>query len=244
MTDDEPDDEDQSVKEAHAKASETFKPRDTQTALAQSLAHGRRVGLMRKILPVVVILILAFLIAWPRLNNGGLVATVAEHIPNLVVENLNLTGLDGKNQPYVLKAAKALQSAGDKNVIELEKPQGDITLSDGSWIAGRANTGKYDQTGKSLWLNGDVEIFHDGGYQFRTSEARVDLRDNLASGDKPVEIQGDFGQIQGSGFSVTDKGNTVIIKGPARAELQLQDNKSSGKTEAGKPNTTPQRGKR
>lgn len=213
----------------------SLKPRDTRKALAQSHVHTRTVGVLRWTLPLLVLFVLLALIVWPMLSTRQITTVVAENVPNLVVENLHLTGLDAKNQPYTLTAARALQAADVKNMIELEKPQGDILLESGAWLAGVAKFGRYDQANKNLWLNGDVHVFHDQGYQFSTTEAEVDLSRNAASGDKPVLIQGNFGEIEGSGFSITDKGNTVIVKGPAKARLQLQTSRPSGKTTATKP---------
>ncbi len=203
--------------------------------MEQSARHNRAVGVLRWVLPALAFLGLALLVAWPMVGAQKLKAVIAANIPNLVVENLRLKGLDGKNQPYSLTAARALQVENLKNVIELESPKGDITLAEGAWIAGEALTGRYDQTKKSLWLGGNVHIFHDHGYQFSTNEAHIDLNENTAWGGKPVTIQGPFGEIQGQGFTVTDKGNTIVITGPAKASLQLQGGKPSDKTKDDDP---------
>lgn len=207
------------------------RPRDTRRAMEQSAAYSRTVGLLRWILPLLVLLVLLVLIVWPMLRTQDIAATVTEAIPNLVVENLNLTGLDANNQPYSLTAARALQAADARNLIDLEKPKGDITLNSGAWLAGRADYGRFDQEHKRLWLGGNVQLFHDGGYQFTTNEAQADLGENLAWGDQPVLIQGAFGEIRGQGFRMLDKGKVMVIKGPARATLYLQRPAPSDKPE-------------
>jgi lipopolysaccharide export system protein LptC len=222
--------------------------RDTRRAAAQSLAYSRAVGVLRWALPLAVFLVLVALVVWPMAGAPKITATVAEAIPNLVVENLHLTGLDAKNQPYSLTAAKALQEDNAKNFIDLEKPQGDITLESGSWLAGKAQYGRYDQQNKRLWLGGDVELFHDQGYQFSTSEAQVDMSKNTAWGEQPVLIQGVFGEIRGEGFRVLDHGNVVVIKGHAKALLNLQppppSGKPSDKSTGSEPAPQPRKGPR
>ena len=62
-------------------------------------------------------------------------------------------------------------------------------------------------------------MFHDGGYQFRTTEAIIDLDAGTASGSKPVEAQGPFGQLSAEGFKVIDEGRTVLFEGQAKMRV-------------------------
>jgi len=205
------------------------KPRDTSRARARSAAYSRMVGFLRWVLPSLVLLVFAALVLWPMLRFEKITAPIAGHVPNLVVEKLNLTGLDAKNQPYSITAERALQAMGSRNVIELEKPQGDIALDTGSWLTGRAERGRYDQLNKRLWLGGDVRLFHDRGYEFSTGEVNVDMGRNIAWGDLPVLLQGQFGEIRGEGFRVLNRGNVVVITGRASATLDLRGTPVSDK---------------
>lgn len=199
-----------------------IKQRDTQAAQRRSLAYTRIVGTLRWLLPVVVLVGLVGLILWPMWNAKNISTALIEKIPNLMIEKLNLTGFDDKGQPYSLRADRALQAATAKNLIDLEKPNGELTLQDGSWVTGQADKGRIDQNSKKLWLNGKAELFHDKGYRFSSEEINVDLATNVATSEQPVTIQGNFGTIDGSGFLMENSGNKIIIKGPANAKLHLQ----------------------
>ncbi len=203
--------------------------RDTRQALARSRFYSRVVGFLRWTLPLAVLVVLVVLVGWPILQTKSLTAIVAEAIPNLVVENLHLTGIDASNQPYSLTAARALQALKSKSLIDLEKPQGEITLNNGAWLAGKAELGRFDQQGQRLWLGGNVQLFHNEGYQFTTSEAQVDMAKNIAWGDKPILIEGSFGEIKGEGFRVLERGNVVVVTGHSRALLNLHSQPSSDK---------------
>lgn len=204
-------------------------PRDTKGAASRSAAYSRFVGLMRMLLPIFVCIILVVLFLWPHLNVQRLSEKAVENIPNLMVERLNLTGIDAKNHAYSLTADRALQAGGLKNVVELEKPEGDIALSDGAWLMGRAAKGRIEQETKNLWLGGDVEIFHNQGYRFLTDEMFVDMGKSEAWGEKVVLFQGSFGEIRGQGFRLEQAGDTIMIKGPAQARLGLHAVKPSDK---------------
>jgi lipopolysaccharide export system protein LptC len=206
-----------------------LKPRDTRRVVARSAAYSRMVGLLRWVLPIGMLLALAALIVLPMIRVDKIVMMAAKNIPNLVVENLHFTGMDASDQPYSLTAVKALKVETAPDLIDLEKPQGEITLNSGAWLSGRAEHGRYDQKTKRLWLGGDVQLFHDQGYEFNSSEAQVNLENNTAWGDKPVLIQGGFGTITGQGFRVLEKGTVVVITGPAHALLNLHQTEGSDK---------------
>jgi lipopolysaccharide export system protein LptC len=198
-------------------------PRTTRRAeRARDFRTTRLIGRLRFFLPATGAMLLIVLVAWPWIDPNKIRSMVVKNIPDLVIEHLHFTGLDSKNQPYSMIAARATRPGGLQNIYDLDKPEGEITLTSGSWVAGKALYGRYDQSKRQLWLGGDVQLFHDKGYQFTTDEAQVDIDDDNAWGEKPVLIQGDFGEIRGKGFRVLDSGKVVVVKGPAKAIINLR----------------------
>lgn len=180
-------------------------------------------------LPVSAGLVLLLLFLWPIIRPNFVMKDIVKNIPDLVIDNLHYTGQDSKNQPYSLLAAHATRPSGLHGIYDLTKPEGEITLQSGAWLDGKADYGRYDELNKQLWLGGDVQLFHDKGYQVTTDEAQVNLNSDDAWGDKPVLIQGPFGTIRGVGFRFLDSGHTVVIKGPATAVLSLHGGAASDK---------------
>lgn len=209
----------------------TLRPKDTARLLARSSQRSRRIGLLRWLLPGLATIILALLVLWPILHSDKVAQTAAKAIPNLVIDNLHYSGVDKDQQPYSVLARLATQVPNEKGVIDLDQPQAEVSLKDGAWLAGKARQGRFDQQGNKLWLGGDVEFFHDGGYQVQTDEAQFDIKNNLAWGQKPVLIHGGFGTIEGDGFHLLDKGKVVVITGHAKAVLNLRDDATSAKPE-------------
>ena len=91
-----------------------------------------------------------------------------------------------------------------------------MPLADGSWVALTANDGRFEADTNILHLAGDVNLFHDQGYEFNTTTAQVDLVTSTASGDDPVKGQGPFGVLDAEGFRVLDSGARILFLGPAR----------------------------
>ncbi len=185
---------------------------------------GRMAGFMRHLrigLPLLAIGVLLLLFIWPSLLPSFTMSNVVKNIPDLVIDNLHYSGVSDKNEPYTIRAAQATRPASFKGIYDLVKPEGEITLKTGAWLDGKADQGRYDETGKKLWLGGNVRIFHDKGYQMTSEEARVNLTTGEAWGDRKVLIQGPLGTIKGTGFRFLNAGRTVVIKGPAVAVLHL-----------------------
>jgi len=208
-----------------------LRPKDTTQVVRRGAAYSRVVGVLRWVLPSLVLLGLAGLIVWPMISAERFSTALVERVPNLMVEDLHLTGLDSRNQAYSLTAARALQAKGakNKNTVDLEKPEAEISLDNGTWLAGKATYGRLDQTEQKLWLGGTVEFFHDKGYRFISDEANIDMEKNTAWGEKPVLLQGSFGEIRGQGFRFLDGGKVFVVTGKSSARLDLQPSGGSDK---------------
>jgi lipopolysaccharide export system protein LptC len=104
-------------------------------------------------------------------------------------------------------------------LTDLKTPKADMTTASGAWIAVTANTGVYHNDAKLLDLAGDVSVFHDGGTEFHTATARVDLSAGSAAGDDPVDGQGPTATIKSEGFQLVDRGAVIIFTGKAHLKL-------------------------
>jgi lipopolysaccharide export system protein LptC len=67
-----------------------------------------------------------------------------------------------------------------------------------------------------LDLKGSVNLFHDLGYELHTARASIDMDNNVAAGDSPIQGQGAFGQINAAGFRLLESGERIIFTGKAR----------------------------
>jgi lipopolysaccharide export system protein LptC len=117
--------------------------------------------------------------------------------------------------------------ADDKAVvINLTRPIADMTMSDGAWVAVTADGGVYHRDSGTVDLSGNVTLFHDTGLSFQTDAASVDLKNDTARGDQPVEGQNPNGELASQGFEVLDDGQTVVFTG--RAYLKLYPKQQAG----------------
>jgi lipopolysaccharide export system protein LptC len=191
------------------------------------------VRLAKLALPAGAVTLLALLMFWPDIE-GKEGRLSFRRGPAMVAEALQVTaplyqGLDELNRPYTVTARLARQRpsavaavpiAAGAEVIDLNAPRADLTMTDGAWLLIESRDGVYDRGRNWLDLAGDVTIYHDNGMRFQSDTASVDITAGNANGDRPTQAQGPFGTIVSEGFELRERGAVVIFTGRAHAVLE------------------------
>jgi lipopolysaccharide export system protein LptC len=133
--------------------------------------------------------------------------------------------LDSDAAPAV-QPAQPSPAVDGETIINLKQLVADMTMGDGAWVALQADDGIYHRDAGTMDLSGNVTLFHDTGLSFETDAATVDLKNDWARGDQPVEGQNPNGQLASEGFEVRDHGQTIVFTG--RAYLKLFPKKGDG----------------
>lgn len=196
-------------------------PPRTRDALQRIAVRTRTVHVMKLVLPAAAILLIAAVVLWPYLvpdQTGFPVAfaDLEDSVDSVSMIDARFVGTDDHNLPFTVSARRIDNLKPDATEMVLHQPAADMTLDDGSWILVRSDSGEYAVKAESLDLVGDVELFHDSGYEFRTSRASVDLEKRIVSGTEPVAGHGPLGELNATGFRVLDNGGTIVFDGPAR----------------------------
>ncbi len=184
--------------------------------------YSRFVGLMKLMLPLGATALVIIVVAWPYL--GGRedaiplsFASIGLGLDDKVfMTNARYIGSDDKDQPYTLTAELMIEEEGAVDAIRLTKPQADIMLNNGSWLALTADSGVLIRENEQLTLEGKVNFFSDAGYEFRTKRAEINLVSKRAYGEEPIEGQGPFGMLNADGFRLENQGKTMFFEGHVR----------------------------
>ena len=184
--------------------------------------YSRYVSFMKFLLPAIALGLLALIFLWPQIKVGDSrfsisfkgIQTTNTDDPNMV--NARFVGTDNKSQPFSITADLAKNIVLGSSAVELEMPKADIGIKDGTWLVVTANTGLYNQKGKTLDLNGAVNLFHDSGYEFNTEKANIDLGKGIATSNVKITGQGPFGNLTAEGFRIENKGNRFIFTGKSK----------------------------
>lgn len=184
----------------------------------------RLVSWMKRILPLVALLLLSAVMLWPELISQHNPARVSYHLSSGATGTdqgsmlkAHYQGLDDAGRPFTMTAAKAVQT--DADTVLLTKPAGDITLKSGTWIMVQSRDGQYHAKAQTLDLANHVVLYRDDGTTVRTSEAAVNLKTSDAIGHQRVNADGPFGTLDAEGFVMTDKGQRLHFTGPAKLVL-------------------------
>jgi len=204
---------------------------ETRTRAPVSKWYSRFVQMMKVLLPVVAALLIILILVWPYLRSEDLrfrlsfAALTANQNEDPSMVNPRFLGIDKENKAYSITADLARNLAAGSSSVELEMPKADITLDDGTWLVLTAKSGIFRQAKKTLDLTGAVNLFHDSGYEFKTSKAVIDLQKGVASGSEAVRGHGPFGEMQGEGFRLFDKGKTIIFTGKSKLVIYSESGK-------------------
>ena len=204
---------------------------------------------LKIVLPLIAVGCVAYIVIWSRqvpiVHPIDVVGTVdKQKATDVTVKQVQYNGIDAHNRPFSITADTAVQpesqapddanasqpaQAGSADdVINLTRPIADMTMSDGAWVAVTADDGVYHRDTGTVDLSGNVTLFHDTGLSFQTDAATVDLKNDTARGDQPVEGQNPDGQIASQGFEVLDEGQTVNFTGRAYLKLYPKTKASDG----------------
>ena len=187
-----------------------------------AIRYSRFVGWAKLVLPLGAGGLLLVLAGWPYLSSGfdrlRLVFPKLDQaqVRDLRMVNPRFSGVDKEKRPFTLTADTARQNPENNDLVGLEVPKADIMTKEGAWVVVTSKTGIYQPDSHFLDMFGDVTMFHDKGYQFHTQQARVDLDSGSASGDQPTDGVGPAGTINGEGFRILKKGETVLFTGKSK----------------------------
>jgi len=190
--------------------------------------YSRLLGLAKIVLPGIGLAILAVALLWqdlvPQVISGRGVPQIGlEALRRHEMSAPKFVGTDDKNRPYQVEAKSARLAHAKSDTVILEQPKANITLESGNWLAVTSRGGEFNQKTRIITLNGDVHVFHDANYTFRTEQATFDTATNRAWGDRPVVATGPKGTIESKGFRIEDKGQTIVFTGKTKVVLHLDN---------------------
>lgn len=191
----------------------------------QIAGYSRFVAAAKRLLPVVAGVLIALVALWPHITrkDGRFrigISTLQEsgaEAPTMI--NPRYVGTDSENRPFSVTADLARNLALNSTSVDLEMPKADITMEDGTWLVLTAREGHFEREAKVLNLAGSVNLFHDTGYEIRTTKVRVDLEEGKATGPEPVEGQGPFGDLKGEGFELFGRGTIIVLTGKSKVTI-------------------------
>lgn len=194
------------------------------TGAAEDPRRRLVIRLVKFVLPVVALVFLALMIAWPRLfqEESKFELTYSEisaEKDDLRMSSPRFTGMSADNRPYRVIADAAIQDLNDHDLVRLQNLQADIAMTDGSWLSLNAKGGLMHNGLQTLQLDGQIEVYSELGYAFYTESALIDLNVGSMSADQPVRLQGPMGHLRARTMRASERGSNLHFAGDVKVVI-------------------------
>ncbi len=175
--------------------------------------YTRRVRWMKRLLPVAAAALVGAIFVAGRGPEEPVGLLSAEEMARLSaglrLDNPRIAGRTDGGEPYFLAARTAAPDGPVPDRIALDAPAGEITLSDGRLLEGRAESGLLLREAGRMTFEGSVVIESSDGYRFRSERLEVLLKSREAESPGPVAGDGPRGSIEA--------GRMEVLSDPAAA---------------------------
>lgn len=183
-------------------------------------ARSRRVQRLRRILPVVILLLAGGAVAWTGFRTVmSSVERRANESRELRLDNPQFHGQDEQGRSFVIGAKGAVRDP-ETGRYSLIGPMMRLNLGGRKITQLTADGGTYDETRRSIIIGPNVRI-RDGesGFELITPEAVIDTRTGIVTGDKGVEGTSPLGTIQASAYAIHDQGRRIEFRGQGEQKI-------------------------
>ena len=194
-------------------------------------AHDRMVGLLKKLLPMGVGALAAFLAAAPFTMQNEVSFVLDKKDVDVAGERMKVRealyrGTDSKGRPFSLRAGSAVQKSSRDPVVEMKDLSARLLMSDGAAVL-KADQGRYNLDTEQMKIVGPVQFDSAQGYRLTTRDVNVDLRSRNMKSDGRVYGRIPMGPFDADHLQADLNARTVTLVGNAR--LRIEQNGIKGR---------------
>jgi lipopolysaccharide export system protein LptC len=177
-------------------------------------ARSRRVQLLRRVLPVAIVVLAGGTISWIVLRSVmSDVERKAGTSREIRLDNPMFHGQDAEGRSFIISARGAVRDP-QSGQFRLVGPALRLNLGGRKVTTMTADGGTYDQTAKTVTIGPNVRISDGGsGFTLTTPEAVVDTATGVITGSKGVQGAGPLGTISASSYVIHEQGERVVFRG-------------------------------
>jgi lipopolysaccharide export system protein LptC len=201
-----------------------------ERAFLRATRHSRIVAILRKVLPVVGVLIMASYFISTRLNVtvGGVTASVSGvevNDGNLRMVNPTLKGMDKKNGTYVVSADYADQDMKNPKLIKLHAIKAELTTDQKGWSRMQAVRGLFNSDSERLIMQDDIRVSTSSGITGKLTYASLDTKRQILRSHQPVAFDLPSGTVRARALTLNSVDHTLLFRGEVRVHMIRAQNK-------------------
>lgn len=183
-------------------------------------ARSRRVQRLRRILPLVILIIAGSAVGWTvfRTVMSGVERRASES-RELRLDNPQFHGQDEQGRSFLIGAKGAIRDT-ETGRYRLIGPILRLNLGGRKVTELTADGGTYDEARRSIIIGPNVKISDgESGFTLVTPEAVIDTKTGKVTGDKGVEGTSPIGTIKASAYAIHDQGRRVEFLGQGEQKI-------------------------
>lgn len=219
-------------------AAESPPPSGRDRAFEAAARHSRRVRAMKTLLPAAAIGLFGtfILFSWTSHRFESPAVTIEDSAVadgKLVMANPRLGGVTKDNEPYSMTAARAVQDAGEGDVIHLESIDADLPVTPGNRARIVTDAGIYDRAAGTMKIETPITATTTDGMVAKLESAWVDMTAGSLKTERPVDITMRGAHVTAESMTVADRGQTIVFNRRVRLTIEPERVKTAGGAGAG-----------
>ena len=209
-----------------------------QRAYRSARSHSGRVRAAKVILPLLAVMGILVTVGWMWLSRvtpdiGMDLTSTAIRDGKLIMANPKLDGLTSGDQPYSVRAARAIQDLTGTKTIDLERLQADVPLSADVTARITSNAGRYNSEANTLDLMDMIRVDTTDGMSAELETAAIDLQKGSMATPDPVRISMPGAVIEADRLTIEDRGRRLLFE--SRVKLVVQPGQFKPEESFGRP---------
>lgn len=132
----------------------------------------------------------------------------------LKLENPRFAGVTDNGEPFVVTAVSALPDGAVPDRVDLDRPSGELHMSDGRTLNVTSVTGRFYRVSERLVLEGDVRLITSDGYRIETGQVDIGLDTRMATAPGTFSVNGPAGTLRAdrARMETSDGAKDVVLR--------------------------------
>jgi lipopolysaccharide export system protein LptC len=199
---------------------------ERERAFVAAERHTRFVRFLRKMLPVLALLVLAAYFITTQFSVKVGVGDMTASIDgievsggNLRMVNPKLKGTDKRNGAYVVSAAYADQDIKNPKIVKLNTLKAELDNPSGNWSRMNATRGVFDSTAERLVMQDKIVIATSSGVSGEMTHATLDMKTQTLRSHRPVYFKTAGGTVRANALTFRSADSTLTFRGKVHVHL-------------------------
>lgn len=193
--------------------------------------HDYIVRMLKRVLPVAVGVIAAFLVISPFANTGEVSFVLDKNRVDVASERMRVRealyrGEDSNGRPFSIRAGSAVQQTSSNPIVDMHDLSARILMGDGPAILS-ADHGAYNMDTERVGIIGPVQFQSAAGYRLVTRDVGIDLKSRRMQSAGRVDGRMPIGTFGADHLLADLAARTVTLNG--RARLRIEQNGLKGR---------------